>query len=87
MAGKYTGDQIKAYHDRIGVPKDAQKTDVTALEPKASLDYLKSLMKAHLLTVPFENLVSALASLSQTPPTYDLNACANRRFTTPRTVA
>jgi arylamine N-acetyltransferase len=60
MAGKYTKEQVTAYFDRISLPEDQQKDDISGLEPKASLEYLKTLIRLHLLSVPFENLVSQL---------------------------
>jgi len=58
MAGAYTKEQVAAYYGRIDLPKDAQKFDVASLDSKAALEHLKQLIKAHLLSVPFENLVS-----------------------------
>jgi arylamine N-acetyltransferase len=74
MAGKYTKEQLEAYFDRIGIPKNDQKIDITDLDAKASLEYLKKLIKAHLTSVPFENLVSTspqpaqITDLNLTPP-------------------
>ena len=57
MAGKYSKEQVEAYYDRISLPKDQGKHDIANLDPKASLEYLKNLIRLHLLSVPFENLV------------------------------
>ena len=43
MADEYTKEQVIAYYDRISLPEAARKFEVTQLEPKASLDYLKLL--------------------------------------------
>lgn len=58
MAGKYDKDQVTGYYERISIPQDARKYDIALLEPKASVEYLKLLIRQHLISIPFENLVS-----------------------------
>lgn len=52
----YTREQITQYFDRIQLPQQDRKYDVSALEPADALTYLTTLQKYQLAAVPFENL-------------------------------
>jgi arylamine N-acetyltransferase len=52
----FDANQIDRYLSRIGLEPSAHKQDASALAPEDALEYLKLLMKAHLVKVPFENL-------------------------------
>ncbi|KIW02056.1 uncharacterized protein PV09_06556 [Verruconis gallopava] len=56
MEAKYSKEQITAYFERISLPAKLWTYDVSGLDAKASLEIVKSLIKHHLTSVPFENL-------------------------------
>ena len=60
MATNYSKEQVTQYYDRIGIPEALRIFDVSELSPKAALSYLRELQKHHLVSVPFENIVSFL---------------------------
>jgi arylamine N-acetyltransferase len=57
---KYTKEQVTEYYERIGLPEALRIYEVADVSPKAALSYLKELQKHHLVSVPFENLVSEI---------------------------
>lgn len=58
MASEYSKEEVTQYYDRISIPEALRIYDVSGLSPKAALSYLKELQKHHLVSVPFENIVS-----------------------------
>jgi arylamine N-acetyltransferase len=60
MAIDYSKEQVTQYYDRICIPKALRIYDVSELSSKAALSYLRELQKHHLVSVPFENIVSFL---------------------------
>lgn len=58
MATEYSKEEVTQYYDRISIPEALRIYDVSGLSPKAALSYLKELQKHHLVSVPFENIVS-----------------------------
>lgn len=58
MATEYSKEEVTQYYDRISIPEALRIYDVSELSPKAALSYLKKLQKHHLVSVPFENIVS-----------------------------
>ncbi|KAJ4295225.1 hypothetical protein N0V90_007236 [Kalmusia sp. IMI 367209] len=52
----YTPEQIAKYFDRLKLPEQQRKYDVTGLSPEDALSYLALLQKHHLVEIPFENL-------------------------------
>ncbi|KAJ9635158.1 hypothetical protein H2199_008644 [Coniosporium tulheliwenetii] len=52
----YSREQLEQYFDRIHLPQDRRKYDVSSASPEEALDYLGYVQKYHLSTVPFENL-------------------------------
>lgn len=85
MAGEYSKEQITAYYERISLPEETRTYEVAELEPKASLGYLKKLIKLHLASVPFENLVSRYPIIHICRRGYLSHA--GRHYTTPPTEA
>jgi arylamine N-acetyltransferase len=57
-APKYTKEQVTQYYDRIGLQDALRIYEVADVSPKAALSYLRELQKHHLVSIPFENLVS-----------------------------
>jgi arylamine N-acetyltransferase len=58
MATEYSKEEVTQYYDRISIPEALRIYDVSGLSPKAALSYLRELQKHHLVSVPFENIVS-----------------------------
>lgn len=58
MVPEYSKEEIIQYYDRISIPDALRIYDVSGLSPKAALSYLRELQKHHLVSVPFENIVS-----------------------------
>ena len=52
----YTNDQITKYFDRLGLPENQRKYDVSGLSSGGALEYLTLLQKLQLATIPFENI-------------------------------
>jgi arylamine N-acetyltransferase len=59
MAEEYSKDQVTQYYNRIGLPEALWIYDISEVSPKAALSYLRQLQKHHLVSVPFENIVSS----------------------------
>lgn len=55
-APRYSETQLREYLDRICLPENKRKYDVTVLSPQEKLDYLAVLQKQSLSNIPFENL-------------------------------
>jgi arylamine N-acetyltransferase len=62
---KYTKEQVTQYYERINLPDALRIYEVAGVSAKAALSYLKELQKHHLVSVPFENLVSCVTTSSE----------------------
>ncbi|EDU44988.1 NhoA Arylamine N-acetyltransferase [Pyrenophora tritici-repentis] len=52
----YFPDQIANYFDRLGLPEETRKYNVSCLSPNDALEYLALLQKLQLAAIPFENI-------------------------------
>lgn len=53
----FTPEMLEQYFDRIAIPKTRRVHDVSNLTDLEQMDYLKLILKHHLVRIPFENLV------------------------------
>lgn len=54
---RYSQDQLEQYFDRLAIPKSKRVYNVTTLNNDDQMQYLKTILKHHVVRIPFENLV------------------------------